>query len=154
MQNAAGNPEPAHERVLRRGDEKEAVVLVGQDVRALGEAGVPPRAADVVPHVQRKPLPFGDLFRAQLLPVGYGPILRLPMDVVRPGRHILPTAAGLAVDPAAAGAVRQPQRPGERRQAPEAAAYVRAAEEPLQVLLLFFMEIFHGTHDLALMGCG
>ena len=117
----AGEPQPAHERVLRRGDVEEALVLEQEDVGALGEppvAGV--LAATSSQMSSAVLLALGLLLGEELLALGelrsWAAMIGSPPPARRPLRAGNPAARGLACQ---VGRLRSRlqdrQRPSERQ---------------------------------------
>ena len=83
-QNAARQPQAEHERVLIRGDVKQAVEFVPEDVEALRETARPRRWRAISSHMSNGCfVALGELFGRQLSACRDDPILRLQMDRAR-----------------------------------------------------------------------
>ena len=115
VQDAAGNAQPAHEGVLRRGDIEQAVELGQEDVGSLGETcRSAAKRGDLVEAVERMLLALGLLLRR--------PACRRPR-ACGPARR----DAGRRV---------RGRRSTARRQAEDGAARLDAGHEALEVFLL------------------
>src|SRR5206468_2133089 len=84
-EHASGDPEPAHEGILRRGDVEQARELVQEDVSILGKdapAGIGP---DLVPEGEPVLVALGLLLLRERLARGEESVLGLGVDLLRPG---------------------------------------------------------------------
>ncbi len=121
-QNAVGHAQPAHERVLRRRDIKEAVEFMAEDVEPFREAPGGDVLAHRVPEVERMKLALCLLLGGELAAAGDGAVL------------------GRAMDVGGGGSGWRGQR--KLRRTPRH----HAAQKPLEILLLLFAKAGLSAH--------
>ena len=131
--HAAGNTQPAHERVLRRRHVKQAVELGQEDIGALGELSIRRQSRYLIETIQRMLFALRFLLRRQLAAGGEGAILRGALQIVGIGRR------GVA---------------GRRgRQAERAAPRLDADHEAFQIFLLLGGESGVAHYSRRLLRC-
>ena len=139
VEDAVRDPQPAHERVLRRRYVEQSVELVQEYVGALGEAAGFGVGAHLVPHVERVFGALGHFLGGELLAGGEEAILRGAVDGFGTrgnrfgGRHCR----------CAVGAGN-----GRRRTRPGASARQQPGEEALEIAFLLLGEVRAHRHRI------
>ena len=127
VQDAVGDTQAAHEGVLRGRDIEQTVIFCQQDIGALGKLARLGARHDFVPAIERMLRALGGLFGDQLATGRDGAVLGGILQRIRPNRR-----RGRGTGRAA-------------RQSVGGLAGLDAAHEALQPLLLFAVELAHGT---------